>query len=722
LPIWIGGIALVLAGFFLVRVAIEQGVLGPAARSVLAALFAAALIAASEAARRLSLFRDDARIGQVLAGAGVASAYGTLYLAAALYRLVPPLPAFAIMLGITALGLLLAARHGPPTAIMALAGGFLAPMVAGYDAAGLGALLVYLALFVAAIFALAVRRGWGWLAIVATVAGFGWSAFLTMAAGSASGDGIGLFVLALAIGATLALPAAGVAGAHWRILPLALGLAQMLLIAPALAFDALSWSFYLILGAASVLLAWRDDRLVAAPPIAALLALVLIATAAGSDGAGPVLPAALAATAIFALPAFLRSRAHGAWAATAIVGALGPLLALDTADPDRLPPVVAALAYILAAIALLALAWRHRDRVEGVDTGLVGGALGSVVALAAAATVAFGTVAEGPAFALAIVATHLAARRLRAPALDSAALLPLVAAALAAAPLALRFAAVAFGAIFGSRTPFTELPALIEVAPAIVLPTAAAALVLARQGFGTLSRPAAALMGLGLAASLYTLAKQPLAIADEPRFLAFGFVERAAITLLFLAAAWAAARTALPRLAAALLALAAFRLFWFDFGILNPLDKPQSVGALPLLNAAFLAPALGAAMLWRWPQPGRRTRWAAMALALLAALAAVRQATHGPILTGPVTTAENWGYSAALLLLGIAWLARGMASGQRDLRFSGLALILATALKVFTIDIALEGLLRVVSFLGIGVTLIALSWFYTRYLKGAVEH
>ncbi len=41
LPIWIGGAALVLAGFFLVRYSIESGLLGPGTRTLLAALFGA---------------------------------------------------------------------------------------------------------------------------------------------------------------------------------------------------------------------------------------------------------------------------------------------------------------------------------------------------------------------------------------------------------------------------------------------------------------------------------------------------------------------------------------------------------------------------------------------------------------------------------------------------------------------------------------------------------
>ena len=130
-----------------------------------AGAFGIALVGGSEIARRAPATRDDARIGQVLAGAGVASLYGTLYLAAALYHLVSPLGGFAGVLAVTTAALALSLRHGPPTAIMALVGGFLAPLVAGFDAAGIGALTVYLALFVTALFGLAIHRGWGWLAL-----------------------------------------------------------------------------------------------------------------------------------------------------------------------------------------------------------------------------------------------------------------------------------------------------------------------------------------------------------------------------------------------------------------------------------------------------------------------------------------------------------------------------------------------------------------------------
>src|SRR5204863_304832 len=99
-------------------------------------------------------------------------------MAAALYHLIAPLTAFGAVVLVTLGAMGLSLRHGPPTAIMALAGGFLAPLVAGFNAAGIAPLLVYLGLFVAALFGLAVHRRWGWLALAASVAGLAWTQFL----------------------------------------------------------------------------------------------------------------------------------------------------------------------------------------------------------------------------------------------------------------------------------------------------------------------------------------------------------------------------------------------------------------------------------------------------------------------------------------------------------------------------------------------------------------
>jgi len=247
----------------------------------------------------------------------------------------------------------------------------------------------------------------------------------------------------------------------------------------------------------------------------------------------------------------------------------------------------------------------------------------------------------------------------------------------------------------------------------------AAALLLDPAQFGRVRRVAslfAVTLGVLL---LYALAKQPLAIATLPRFETFGFVERALLTQACLAAGWLLLRRARAvTLGHVLLALGLFRILWFDLLLLTPLAEPQAVGPLPLLNAAVLHLAL--ASFWLWTLPPRWRPGAAL-LALLAVLAAVRQAAHGNLLTGPIGTGENGGYSAAMLALALFWLWRGHAPRARAPRGLRPAPLTGVTFKVFLIDAAaLDGLLRVLSFLGLGIALIGIGWAYGRFVgKGA---
>ncbi|MEP6340238.1 DUF2339 domain-containing protein, partial [Parasphingorhabdus sp.] len=138
LPIWIGGIALIFAGFFLVRFSIEAGFFGPGARSITATLFGLLLIGLSEFGQKIprfgKIFADDVRIGHSIAGAGIAVLYATLYMASELYGLLGLTSALIGVIGVTILAFVLSQRHGPPTALMGLIGGFAAPYVAGLGA------------------------------------------------------------------------------------------------------------------------------------------------------------------------------------------------------------------------------------------------------------------------------------------------------------------------------------------------------------------------------------------------------------------------------------------------------------------------------------------------------------------------------------------------------------------------------------------------------------
>lgn len=78
---------------------------------------------------------------------------------------------------------------------------------------------------------------------------------------------------------------------------------------------------------------------------------------------------------------------------------------------------------------------------------------------------------------------------------------------------------------------------------------------------------------------------------------------------------------------------------------------------------------------------------------------------------------ELYAYSVVWLLSGLALLAYGIKKSDKSLRLAALVFIALTIGKVFLIDAAnLEGLYRVFSFLGLGVSLIGLSVFTTRYM------
>jgi uncharacterized membrane protein len=827
LPIWIGGAALVLSAFFLVRYSIENGLLGPAARTIIAGLFGLALVAASEVARRLPATRDDARIGQVLAGSGIASLYGTLYIAAQLYHLIGVAPAFAIMVAVTVAGLGLALRHGPPTAIMALIGGFAAPLVSSFDPQNVGPLLVYLGLLVAALFGLAIRRGWWWLALAACGGGFAWVNLLVAVVSGDELAGVGGFVVLLAIGATLALPRTGTARPLLRVLPMVAGLIQLLVLAPALDFGPLAWGLYLLLSAAAVWLGWRDEAL--APGAAAALALVLtlLGIALGTRELAYAPLAAIAITLLFGIPGHLLARRGVLWSGIALGATAGPILLALAIAHVLLSPAGWAALLVLAAVAAASLSWRDRDRASdrmAFSVGLTGAAAGAALLFGLAQAELIAEPWRWPAWLAIGVALAAWSRRTRDLALTYLALAPLAATsaammigherlagyvrsialadpmpaladlaaigllpacltaatawllppgrarmavewialglslafipallpapwhtpgvaaataalilyrpaprlwAVAAGLTTLAFAAPLLGQLFvmtarslaGDPLPYPNLPPLPTILRELTMSAALIGGALLRGAALPApwrTRTVAMLAGIA-AVTVYALAKAPLAIADLPRFEALGLLERIAITQLFFAAAWVAARYR-ASIARALLIVALGRFVWFDLIVLNPVLVPQSVGTIPLLNLATLDAALVAA--WLWPKRADRYwRGAMLAAVVIAVAATVRQVTHGDILTGWIGRTENWLYSAAFLGLALVWLTHGIRKGLGDLRVIGLGLLFLVTLKVFLIDAAvLEGILRILSFLGLGIALIAIGWAYGRFV------
>jgi uncharacterized membrane protein len=158
--VWVGGLALALGGFFLVRYSIEQGWFGPAMRVALGALLALTLLAAGEWTRRNEMDTGitglpSAYIPGVLTAAGTAIAYADAYAAYALYGFIGPAIAF-LFLGAVALATLAAALlHGPGLAGLVLVGAYLTPLIVSTEAPSYWALYLYFAVVTAGVALLA---------------------------------------------------------------------------------------------------------------------------------------------------------------------------------------------------------------------------------------------------------------------------------------------------------------------------------------------------------------------------------------------------------------------------------------------------------------------------------------------------------------------------------------------------------------------------------------
>ncbi len=157
--------------------------------------------------------------------------------------------------------------------------------------------------------------------------------------------------------------------------------------------------------------------------------------------------------------------------------------------------------------------------------------------------------------------------------------------------------------------------------------------------------------------------------------------------------------------------------FWIAFNPWWGLAPAQAPALASIILCAIAAPLTLAAQriphLRRpvWFAPAARV--AAAAHVFVAATLIVRAAFHGwAIAPGGAESAELWTYSAVWALFGAGALALGAMRNDAVLRWCGLAILFATAAKVFAFDTArLSGIIRVASLLGLAAvaTLTALA-------------
>ena len=167
--------------------------------------------------------------------------------------------------------------------------------------------------------------------------------------------------------------------------------------------------------------------------------------------------------------------------------------------------------------------------------------------------------------------------------------------------------------------------------------------------------------------------------------------------------------------------------------LLNPAFVDSATAGLqPVFNAlwpAYAIPAAIAGLALREPAVPDKARpillWYALAAALAFITLAIRQGFHPGAMgldVSDIEDAELWAWSGAWLAFGLGLMALGIVAGRKALRLAALAVVAVTGAKIFLVDMAgLAGLYRVLSFLGLGLTLIGLGVVYRRFVATPEE-
>jgi uncharacterized membrane protein len=758
--VWVGGLSLALGGIFLVRYSIEAGLLGPGARVFFGALFSALLIGAGEWFRRnqgpVAFGIPSAHIPSVLTAAGTVAAFATVYSAHALYGFIGPALAF-ILLGVIGVACILAAAlHGPALAGLGLVGAMVTPLLVASDEPNAWALFIHVTVVAGAALALARLRDWSWLAIAAAVLAFVWGLFgILTDLDTVTAEAAFIFAVTLLLFAYhMTSENDGKADVTVSSLLAAFGVLALLLVVDQWHGDGVLVIFTALI-ALQLLGAWKLPRLT---PLLLVSLGISVAAAITWD----LNPAALQDTATTVYPgpgesASLPSRLSLYLTVTALHGLLflasGIVVALTVLHrPARIAASWAGLAVLGPLLLLAAAYWWANDLTPEVRYAAVAGALAAAyVALTGrfikyeseypAATNPVGIFAAGASSALALGVGMV----LRDGYLT----------------IALSLLAAGLAWVYVQRPIWTLRIIALIAGIIVIVSTAINPLVIDEPGTTPIFN--ALLWGYGIPAIAFTAAAILFRRSNSPReagvFEALALVY-VALLLFFEIRHWAQGgdmlalnvslyETGLQATVAFLLAIAVNRLNLGHSspvlrsavhvagvaGILlattsllmtNPMVTGEEIGDGPLLAALFLgylAPAIAAAVYalktrergdWQAPVAAA----AALVLTLAYVTLEVRSAFHAPDLqTGATSDAEQYTYSVVWLILGIALLIAGGLLRSRVIRLGSALVLVLVVLKVFLIDMSdLEGALRALSFMGLGLVLVGIGVIYQRLL------
>lgn len=742
LAIWVGGIALLMAGFYMIKYSIESGWMTPAVRLVLTAVFGLALCISGYLVSVKAKLEANERIGQALSGAGIACLYFAAYAAVHLYHFISSAGGFGCMVLVTVTAVTLSLRNGAPIALMGLLGGFLTPLLMSSDSPDMALLFGYLFVLLCGAQVLCARRGWWGLFFGAIVGAYLWSGSLIVVyalGGLSELEGAMWFVMAVCAsnivfinkvaGRELSEGSRALLSAVRAIVWVG-GLGQSLLLVWVVEFAAVDMALFSVLALGALFLSvYREEEFLWAAWVGFIAVLVAcLLNANQSLGSWLITPLGLML--VFAGVAHwrgLRSKQMVMWRSLSMAAlvVIAPVLywnrelfAGGLAPFDALWFVLA-----IGSGALLALAGEQLlGRGDQED--------GAVYQSFAVFVLAFGLwefvdlryLGHCIAGLVTASAIYWKRRCLRTDRLTLGAL------AGGWSLLMWNYSGEAVGYFFAE--PFEYPIAQDGVAVLGWLAGVVASSVVVAQYAKVWGDSAKRLMGwwsgviaiLALVATYQWFDEQLLNGARGSSLMEGGLT--ALLAFLGLVSRSLASRWPVGRLAAAVMAgLVALRL------LLLHLDDSGAGGESfffnPLLlqfGLPFFAAVALAYLSASDELPGLRHAYqvGAMLLGFVWASFLVQDFYGGSKLFGGATSnSELYTYSVVWLSLAVAYQVVGLLRDQRVLHVGSLLLLLLTVGKVFLVDASeLEGLFRVLSFLGLGLTLIGIGFFYNKVVFG----
>lgn len=748
--VWLGGACVALSGIFLARYGIEQGLLGPRVRVALGLITALALYIASEVLRRRTGGSHPAFAA--LAGGGAITAFAAILSAVHLYHLFEPGLAFGMLAVVALVTMWLARLHGPVLAAIGMLGAYSVPILVSSGGGNVVGAMGYALIITASVLLLLrhVYRSWLWLGLLAGALLWwlisllgqqadGWRGpylaalaylllsvvpgdwLLQRSAGGSEGDNSPTFgritplllpsLLLLVAAQCLSIfregwPSASLASALWAWSPLAL----VLLLAARRRVPLAPLPWLLLLGQLAAWMAGRLDRwqglpvqLRPLPPEQQGVFLVFLAMTAALFSA-------------FALFNYRKGVARFWWASLAV---MAPLLSLPVGyllARDGLPLYWWCLYAAVFGAVFLYLGSRGAGR-DWHKSMVVWLFIGGHFAYSLAACLWLEQASLTLALALQAVSLAWIIRRFEVPALGwlLKGVLLLVVVRLTLNPWLLSYGDDSHWSLWtygGSALCAWLATRILRVPhPALASWAEAAALHLLVLTLWAESRYW--LYDGHAFAARYSFTE---AVINMWLFTGLGLVYYRKSLLADSFSRWYDGYGRLLILAAA----ANYAGILFNTAFSEPWAW-HSVSERPLLNMllpAFAGPALLAWLVSRWYLPGARRP-----AGLLSALAAfiwisleVRHLWQGSIrLDTATTTGELYTYSAVWLVLAVVAILFGSWRGWRSCYRAGMAVLALVIVKLFLVDMSgLEGLLRVASFMGMGLALLGIAYLHQK--------